>query len=281
MSHFELCGFKADQHGAFPIEAYYAFCEKRGIPFPFDWQPKGQKKRLFTTGEAVLKIFELPENIFTPDNFGNYMFDGVAGCLYQLFNEKICFDEEHYSASLGSYSVKNPFNQGDVCTLAFPREAFFEVWSADRRGMDVPRWFADLDKGEGKKQSYAEVKESVKITVPATAVPSAKTSEVADELMMAAVPSVDDIQLISGVTVANIRALFDKDNPRYRPPLAAAVWLWCSFESKGVPVGMTPKQEAKRRLGAEIPPAISTDWTDKADEEILKMVNWQKKPKKE
>jgi len=100
MSHFELCGFKADQHGAFPIEAYYAFCEKRGIPFPFDWQPKGQKKRLFTTGEAVLKIFELPENIFTPDNFGNYMFDGVAGCLYQLFNEKICFDEEHYSASL-------------------------------------------------------------------------------------------------------------------------------------------------------------------------------------
>lgn len=88
-------------------------------------------------------------------------------------------------------------------------------------------------------------------------------------------------QIISGVTVTDIRALFDQNNPRYRPSLAAAVWLWCSFESKGVPVGMTPKQEAERRLGAEIPPAISTNWTDKEEGEILKMVNWQKSPIKQ
>ena len=88
-------------------------------------------------------------------------------------------------------------------------------------------------------------------------------------------------EIIPGVTDDDIRALFDKNGKRYRPSLAAAVWLWCSFESKGVPVGMTPKQEAERRLGAEIPSAISTDWTDKEEGEILKMVNWQKKPKKE
>ena len=53
MSHFELCGFKADQNGAFPVEAYYEFCEKRGIPFPFDWQSKGRRKGLYTIEQAV------------------------------------------------------------------------------------------------------------------------------------------------------------------------------------------------------------------------------------
>lgn len=90
----------------------------------------------------------------------------------------------------------------------------------------------------------------------------------------------DKVEIVSGVTVADIRALFDQNNLRYRPSLAAAVWLWCSFESKGVPAGMTPKQEAERRLGAEIPSEISTNWTDKEEDEILKMVNWQKKPTK-
>lgn len=91
---------------------------------------------------------------------------------------------------------------------------------------------------------------------------------------------VDKVEVVSGVTVADIRALFDKNSKRYRPPLAAAVWLWCSFEEKGVPDGKTPKQEAERRLGAEIPSEISTNWTDKEEGEILKMVNWQKTPTK-
>lgn len=39
----ELCGFECDDRGAFPIEAYYAFCEKRGIPFPLEWRPKEQQ----------------------------------------------------------------------------------------------------------------------------------------------------------------------------------------------------------------------------------------------
>ena len=158
-------------------------------------------------------------------------------------------------------------NYGDT---AYPVEAFIDFCS--KRKIDFPLK-AEID--DYFRPSFAAE------SAPATVAPSPESAEVADGLTVVAVPSVDDIQLISGVTVANIRALFDKDNPRYRPPLAAAVWLWCSFESKGVPVGMTPKQEAKRRLGAEIPPAISTDWTDKTDEEILKMVNWQKKPKKE
>ena len=59
MSHSEFCGFKADQNGAFPIEAYYEFCEKHKIPFPLDWRPKGQQTGLYTIEQAVLKIMEL------------------------------------------------------------------------------------------------------------------------------------------------------------------------------------------------------------------------------
>lgn len=46
MSLFELCGFAADQNGAFPVAAYYKFCKNRGIPFPIDWRPKGESEDL-------------------------------------------------------------------------------------------------------------------------------------------------------------------------------------------------------------------------------------------
>lgn len=269
------------KHDGFSAATFFEFCQKKKIEVPFDWRPKEQEKG-YTIGQAVFNIVQsLSPNGVSQEVWEVKKFTDVSENLFAQFAGDIRFDKANFLAFMGGYSAKNPDNLFNERQLLFPREAFFKVWRTNRRGMDVPRWFADLDKAEKEKQPYEGGAESEETTAPVTDMQSPKTAEVADGLMMAAVPSVDAVQLISGVTVANIRALFDKDNPRYRPPLAAAVWLWCSFESKGVPVGMTPKQEAKRRLGAEIPPAISTDWTDRADEEILKMVNWQKKPKKE
>lgn len=269
------------KHDGFSAATFFEFCQKKKIEVPFDWRPKEQEKG-YTIGQAVFNIVQsLSPNGVSQEAWEVKKFTDVSENLFAQFAGDIRFDKANFLAFMGGYSAKNPDNLFNERQLLFPREAFFKVWRTNRRGMDVPRWFADLDKAEKEKQPYEGGAESEETTAPVTDMQSPKTAEVADGLMMAAVPSVDDIQLMSGVTVANIRALFDEDNPHYRPPLAAAVWLWCSFESKGVPVGMTPKQEAKRRLGAEIPPAISTDWTDKADEEILKMVNWRKKPKKE
>ena len=71
MSHSEFCGFKADQNGAFPIEAYYEFCEKHRIPFPLDWRPKGQQTGLYTIEQAVLKIMELSSDQVEHTNTGS------------------------------------------------------------------------------------------------------------------------------------------------------------------------------------------------------------------
>ncbi len=264
------------KHDGFSAATFFEFCQKKKIEVPFDWRPKEQEKG-YTIGQAVFNIVQsLSPNGVSQEVWEVKKFTDVSENLFAQFAGDIRFDKANFLAFMGGYSAKNPDNLFNERQLLFPREAFFEVWSADRRGMDVPRWFADLEEARNEKATGRDTHNAV---TPADVIP--KPRDVSPTVAVPVAPSVDAVQLISGVTVANIRALFDKDNPRYRPPLAAAVWLWCSFESKGVPVGMTPKQEAKRRLGAEIPPAISTDWTDKADEEILKMVNWQKKPKKE
>lgn len=192
MSHFELCGFKADQHGAFPIEAYYAFCEKRGIPFPFDWQPKGQKKGIYTIEQAVLKIMELtPENV-EHDEHGALIFEGVARCLELFFIGKVCFDEKRCEASLGSYTVENPFNYGKAWDLSFPREAFFEVWTVERNGLPLPGWFADLDEAEAERQFYEGIAEPVQSTAPVVPAPSPDDTVVVDDLTVVALRKVFD-----------------------------------------------------------------------------------------
>lgn len=191
MFHSEFCGFKADQNGAFPIEAYYEFCEKHRIPFPLDWRPKGQQTGLYTIEQAVLKIMELSSDQVEHNEYG-IVFDGVAGCLEAFYRGKVSFDNSTFSASLGSYTVKNPFNYEGVDTLAFPREAFFEVWESEPSGLHLPRWFADLDKAKAERQFYEGLAEPVQSTAPVVPAPSPDDAEVVDDLTVAALRKVFD-----------------------------------------------------------------------------------------
>lgn len=73
----------------------------------------------------------------------------------------------------------------------------------------------------------------------------------------------------------NLKAISNKESPRYRAELQAAVDLWLSFEANPVPAGCSPKSEIAARL---------VDWQDENNEafldasrdRILKMVNWDK-----
>lgn len=73
----------------------------------------------------------------------------------------------------------------------------------------------------------------------------------------------------------DLKAISNKENPRYRAELQAAVDLWLSFEANPVPAGCSPKSEVAARL---------VDWQDENNEafldasrdRILKMVNWDK-----
>lgn len=205
MTHFELYGFEADQNGAFPVAAYYEFCEKHNMPFPLDWQPQGKKKGLYTIEQAVLKIMELsPENV-EHDEYGGLMFEGVARCLADFFCGKVCFDGNRCEASLGSYTVGNPFNYGKAWDLFFPREAFFEVWTVERNGMQVPTWFADLDEAEADRMFWAGLAEDTAPVAPA---------------LETAAPSLEETEVVDGVTVAALRKVFDY-SPALRDIVAA------------------------------------------------------------
>ena len=240
MSHFELYGSMADQNRAFPIEAYYAFCEKHGIPFPLDWRPKGQQTGLYTIEQAVLKIMELsPENV-EHNEYGGLIFEGVAGCLEQFFIGKVCFDKKRCEASLGSYRVSNPFNYGKAWELFFPREAFFEVWTVERNGMQVPPWFKDLDEAEADRMFWGEEL----VEDAASVLPVAETAAPA-----LSAPSREDAEVVDGLTVADLRKVFDH-SPALRDVVAAVAEVQ-AMPRDGVQKPSAETIEAKIRLKAK------------------------------
>ncbi len=73
----------------------------------------------------------------------------------------------------------------------------------------------------------------------------------------------------------DLKAISNKENPRYRAELQAAVDLWLSFEADPLPAGCSPKSEITARL---------VDWQndnhetflDTPRDRITKMVNWDK-----
>lgn len=87
----------------------------------------------------------------------------------------------------------------------------------------------------------------------------------------------DELEIIPGVTVGNVRALFNRNGDRYSSELAAAVWVWASFEhDPSVAEGATVRDEIKNgRL---------TDWDEQfkptARDRIATLVNWDKTPAK-
>lgn len=99
----------------------------------------------------------------------------------------------------------------------------------------------------------------------------------------------DDEELTPGVTIGALRRVFDKESPRYRPELAAALWLFASFER--YPVGDAPEdeQEPNERLTVKESASLrlnqwaednSLEFKKSERDRILKIVNWEKAPNK-
>ncbi len=86
--------------------------------------------------------------------------------------------------------------------------------------------------------------------------------------------------IVNGLTVADVRAMLDKSNPRYRPELHAALCVWTSFEHSPVPEGFTPKNEVGIRL-ADWENDHQMDLLESERKRIRVMVNWDKEGNKQ
>lgn len=190
--------------------------------------------------------------------------------------------------------------------LAFPVKAFFEfamseLFPNEKQGQDLPCFgiFHDLAKETEGQDVIEPIEPEFAVALAqlgcehplldAESVPQKDASlwkQLPTSQDQTEQPSGEPAEqvILEGLAMADVLKLFDKNHPRYRPELQAAVELWASFESKPVPDGLTPMQEIKLRLA---------DWEVEHDCEFLEserkricvMVNWDKdgnkqKPKK-
>ena len=87
-------------------------------------------------------------------------------------------------------------------------------------------------------------------------------------------------EIIEGLTVADVLKLFDKNHPRYRPELRAAVELWTSFEAKPLPDGFSPMQEIRIRL-ADWEVEHNCELKESERTRVRVMANWDKNGNKQ
>lgn len=198
----------------------------------------------------------------------------------------------------------------DLDVIRFPVCAYFifameELFPQEKGGYDLPCFgiFHDLDRETPEQDAIepmepefvealsqlgcnhpllAEMQEDV--SPRETVLENSRAQEKKGGEPQVKIETRPDDQIIKGVTVADIRAMTDKSNPRYRNELHAALCVWASFERDPVPEGLTPKGAVLQRIN---------QWAEDHDEyfrdsdisRISVMVNWDKngnkqKPKK-
>lgn len=142
----------------------------------------------FTVQQAVIQMFQLT-NIELDPCFG-FMLDGVAGaCESEMLKD---MDRQSESVSFMGYEYVNPFNVMSNNEATFPREAFYEWWKANPHRIPCPEWFEDLRKADGVSQSVL-------------------TGNCCDE----------DVVVVDGITVKDLRDMLDADSPFYTPRILA------------------------------------------------------------
>lgn len=178
----------------------------------------------------------------------------------------------------------------DLLRLEFPVWTYFafamrELFPNAKLGYDLPvfGFFHDLDR-ENENDVVEKIEDDFSVFL------GKLLDEIAANLSALGLTSLPDYAVPRATKpqeseVKSVLALVsDKENPRYRAELHAALSVWESFESKPVPDGLTTMQEIKLRLA---------DWEVEHDYELLEserkrvrvMVNWDKdgnkqKPKK-
>lgn len=145
----------------------------------------------FTVQQAVIKMFQLSEENLYWDSFVQEftLFEVPQACELAMLED---VKRQQELVTFMGYEYVNPFNVKGNHQATFPREAFYEWWKANPHGIPCPEWFEDLGKADGVSQSVL-------------------TGNCCDE----------DVVVVDGITVRDLRDMLDADSPFYTPRLLA------------------------------------------------------------
>lgn len=158
---------------------------------------------LFTIGEAVVNFLGLrAEDWLSSDEFGfetYYDFRGNTIALAmenQLIADAQQVDSE-FACYLGGVKADNPLNAYRVFEVKFPKEAFYNWWKENNRGLKRSPWFDDLINTDNLDSSTVDKEETF-----------------ANE---------NDLEVIEGLTVGDLREYLTDGSGEYLPRLLAVL----------------------------------------------------------
>ena len=264
MSHSELCGFRADNNGAFPILAYYKFCKKHVIPFPIDWRPKGENDDyLYSLAEATALMLGLDywdSNLLdeaSPFDIENHGF--AAPVVLNILRSEIKQSLRGNCWVFNGYLWKNAANASPWWKARFPIYAFYRWWLKDDHGIDAPSWFSHLasDCLPPVPALPVKVVEDIEGEPEHTEIEPSEGYVIADDgFRYIGEPSADyptsppkDAEVMDGLTVLAVRKVFES-SPALRDIVAAVAEVQ-AMPHDGVQKPSTETVEAKIRRKAK------------------------------
>lgn len=158
-------------------------------------------QELYTISEAVIRFRGLKAEKFLRvvgfDSESHYFFqqNTIAAALENQLIEDTQRVPSEYAYYLGGAKVNNPLNAYPVRDVKFPKEAFYNWWKEDHHGLKAPEWFSDLIRADASK----EVLEVEQTTVE------------------------DDIKIIEGLTLKELREYLTEGSDEYLPRLLAVL----------------------------------------------------------
>lgn len=261
---YELCGYRADERYTFPVEAYYKFCKKRGIPFPIDWRPKGESEDyLYTLAEATACLLDLgywDTSILDAEAPFDVENDGFAAPkLLEILHTEIKQSNRGSCWVFNGYAWDNPVNAEPWWRARFPVCAYYRWWLKDSHGIKAPRWFSHLasDCLPPVPALPVKVVEDIGGEPEHTEIEPSEGYVIADDgFRYIGEPSTDyptpppkDAEVMDGLTVADLRKVFDH-SPALRDVVAAVAEVQ-AMPRDGVQKPSAETIEAKIRLKAK------------------------------
>ena len=173
---------------------------------------------LYDVDHAVINMLSLDPNRCR-DRWGlGYEFkDQLSARLREELMGSV--EEGEYCFRLAGYTFRNPLNAYESWQAAFPRDAYYQWWKDDQRGLPCPAWFDDLRKAEEATEAD-EAAEVCEADIEVDNVPPAKELS---PLKTEELPDIGCMEVVPGVAVSDLRAMLDCNSPMYCPRLLAAI----------------------------------------------------------
>lgn len=198
--------------------------------------------------------------------------------------------------------ARGDFVNSNSLELAFPVKAFFEfamseLFPNEKQGQDLPCFgiFHDLAKETEGQDVIEPIEPEFAVALAQLGCEHpllvAESAPQKDASLWKQLPTSQDQTeqpsgelaeqvILEGLSVADVLKLFDKNHPRYRSELRAAVELWASFEAKPLPDGFSPMQEIRIRL-ADWEVENNCELKESERTRVRVMANWDKNGNKQ